>query len=82
MLTLLAQVDIGEWLLDILEVEDDTVALGKHLMDQISFQAYDVLLVARRKLILKFVLWHDIVVVSKLDVVLDLIMDLVEGAHI
>ena len=51
-------------------------------MDQISFQAYDVLLVARRKLILKFVLWHDIVVVSKLDVVLDLIMDLVEGAHI
>ena len=46
MLTLLTQVDIAQRLLDILKVEDDPIALGKHLMDQISFQVDDELLVA------------------------------------
>jgi len=45
-------------LLDILEIENDAVALGEHLVDQVPLQADHIFLIGLCQLILKFICWN------------------------
>jgi len=70
-------------LLDVLEVEDDAIALQEHLVNQVPFQTDLMLLKGLLKLAFEFgIAWHLLIVEFVIDVAdVDLVQQLILLAY-
>lgn len=83
LIALLAQEHVWQWLLDVLEVEDDAIALQEHLVNQVPFQTDLMLLKGLLKLAFEFgIAWHLLIVEFVIDVAdVDLVQQLILLAY-